>query len=739
LTGPRAEWTVGGMKGVQTWELAVLCVILLTGTLLRAAYLSERQASPDLEHPVIDAGFHDDWARCLAFGEESSEDWRAPELTDPELGSTPYLRPPGYPYFLSAVYRLSGGSRTAALALQMAIGMLSVLLAWAITRGWFGAGAGLFAAAGMATHWALIFFEGELHAPVLMVPLQLLFAAALFRAGERRSLRWAALAGVLLGVACLVRPNALLFAPAGVLWLLWRARRRAESRAWVGPAAVLLGTTALAIAPATLRNWRVSGELIPITSNLGINLYLGNHDGATGLIDSNLGEAGTFGTCYDYPKVVAALERELGRELTHREVSSEFAGRAWEWIGGNFGAAVGLTLRKAGYFWGPAEVLHNKEVGLEREASPVLRWLPLPFTALLCLALLGSALHTLSWRTRVSSGAEQREALDREREAIVLVALLLLTWFVSVLPFFAAARYRVPALPWLLILGSLVLRVRGTRGKTLGTAVVIAASLTALSWVGAPAYSPDPWRWHLDRGRAFFSARDLDRAQVEFDAALAIAPNSPEALYELGVLAHDRRQLDVARQHYEAVLRTQPGHFKAAYNLAYILRDAGRPLEAAELFLQAAQADTTHVEAPHQAGLQFVRLGRARRASQALQTALERDPDRLDIRNTLAFLLATTPADPVRDGRRALAIAEQVLAEAGRQWLPLTTLAAAQAEVGRFEDAVRTAGEAYNLLSEQIRAAEARGEDLGRLRAGQQLLELVLQTVRSNQPYRTPR
>ncbi|MEE8466817.1 MAG: glycosyltransferase family 39 protein, partial [Planctomycetota bacterium] len=610
MTGPSAEWTVGGMKAVQTWELAILAAILLTGTLLRAAYLSERRAAPDLEHPVIDAGFHDDWARSLAFGEASSADWRRPRLHDPEFASTPYLRPPGYPYFLSAVYRLSGGSRTAALAVQMAVGMSSVLLVWAITRAWFGAGAGLLAAAGMATHWALIFFEGELHAPVLLVPLQLLFAAALFRAAQGRRVRWAAVAGAVLGVACLVRPNALLFAPAGVLWLLWRARRRAEPGSWVRPAAVLLGTTLLAIAPATLRNWRVCGELIPITSNLGINLYLGNHAGAGGQIDSNLGPVGTFATCYDYPQVVAGLERELGRELTHREVSSEFAGRAWRWIGGNLGDAVALTLRKAGYFWGPSEVAHNKEVGLERDASPLLRWLPLPFTVLLGLALLGLALHTLSWRARVSSGALDREALDREREALVLVTLLLLTWFVSVLPFFAAARYRVPVLPWLLILASLVPRVRGMRPTALGTALVIAGGLTALSWLGAPDYSPDQERWHLDRGRAHFSARELDRAQVEFEAALALAGTSSAAHYELGVLAHDRGQLDQARQHYQAVLRSQPVHFLAAFNLGTILRDAGRPLEAAQLFMQAAQADATSAVAPHAAGTLYYALGR---------------------------------------------------------------------------------------------------------------------------------
>ncbi len=94
----------------------------------------------------------------------------------------------------------------------------------------------------------------------------------------------------------------------------------------------------------------------------------------------------------------------------------------------------------------------------------------------------------------------------------------------------------------------------------------------------------------------------------------------------------------------------------------------------------------------------------------------------------------------MRDGRRALAIAEQLVAEdGGGQWRSLATLAAAQAEIGSFEEAVRTVGKAHALLREQLEIARKEGRDLAGLLSGQQLLESALQTFRSQKPYRTPR
>jgi hypothetical protein len=66
--------------------------------------------------------------------------------------------------------------------------------------------------------------------------------------------------------------------------------------------------------------------------------------------------------------------------------------------------------------------------------------------------------------------------------------------------------------------------------------------------------------------------------------------------------------------------------------------------------------------------------------------------------NSLAWLLATCPEDTVRDGPRAVVLAEQIVAAVPRDAVYLNTLAAAYAEVGRFEDAAATQEEAIGNL-----------------------------------------
>ena len=124
-------------RGSSDWPK--LAGILLIGLLLRAAYLRELVETPDFATPLADAAFHDYWAQALVTG-----DWGLPPGTpDPGIRDAPYLRPPGYPYFLAAIYRVAGpGSYLAVRVVQMALGLVSAVLAYWLGRSLFGAGPG---------------------------------------------------------------------------------------------------------------------------------------------------------------------------------------------------------------------------------------------------------------------------------------------------------------------------------------------------------------------------------------------------------------------------------------------------------------------------------------------------------------------------------------------------------------------------------------------------------------------
>jgi tetratricopeptide (TPR) repeat protein len=81
------------------------------------------------------------------------------------------------------------------------------------------------------------------------------------------------------------------------------------------------------------------------------------------------------------------------------------------------------------------------------------------------------------------------------------------------------------------------------------------------------------------------------------------------------------------------------------------------------------------------------------------EQALRLMSEHVGVRNNLAWVLATSRDGAVRNGARAVALAEGANQSAGgKDAALLDTLAAAYAEAGRFEDAVRTAQAAMELV-----------------------------------------
>lgn len=120
----------------------------------------------------------------------------------------------------------------------------------------------------------------------------------------------------------------------------------------------------------------------------------------------------------------------------------------------------------------------------------------------------------------------------------------------------------------------------------------------------------------------------------------------------------------------------------------------------------------------------LLHLGHAQKAVHQLNEALQLKPDSTPVMNNLAWVLATSPDANVRDGARAVQLAERACEITGyKQTILVGTLAAAYAEAGRFDDATATAEKACAL------AASSGEQDL--LQKTRQLLELY----RAHKPY----
>jgi TPR repeat protein len=166
------------------------------------------------------------------------------------------------------------------------------------------------------------------------------------------------------------------------------------------------------------------------------------------------------------------------------------------------------------------------------------------------------------------------------------------------------------------------------------------------------------------------------------------------------------------------------GLAEAQYQLAALMFEASASATAALEQLMAA-ADQGHAAANARLGV-FFQLGLYVEKNQARARhyyELATAQGDLTARNNLAWLLATSPNDDLRDGNRALALA-QPLAVLYESWGYLDTLAAAQAEVGDFAAASRT---------EQKAVARAEPDAS---REALQELKHRLALFQSDQPYR---
>lgn len=182
--------------------------------------------------------------------------------------------PPGYPFVLALVHKLFGESDAAVQIFQLVCDSLAAALVLLIAAELLPFAAAVTAGALAALAPQLCWNSILLLPDTLAVLPVLLAVLLLLRADRGRTLPKAAAAGVLIGLSCWLRANALLLAPfmaLAVPFLFERGRRARVSLALVAGALA-------AVAPLTVRNAVVFGEFIPVSLGSGQTLIEGIGD-----------------------------------------------------------------------------------------------------------------------------------------------------------------------------------------------------------------------------------------------------------------------------------------------------------------------------------------------------------------------------------------------------------------------------------------------------------------------------
>jgi tetratricopeptide (TPR) repeat protein len=218
-----------------------------------------------------------------------------------------------------------------------------------------------------------------------------------------------------------------------------------------------------------------------------------------------------------------------------------------------------------------------------------------------------------------------------------------------------------------------------------GSCIALLGALTILTWKQSHMY------------------RDTEtccRAIIEKN------PASSEAYMNIGHALFDKGLLDQAKAHFQKALEldsNNPSTAKRAYmNLGNVLSREDRLDEAIIDFEKALKIDPNYGAAHSSLGRVLRRKGQWKQAIFHIQKSLETLPRSAMIHSTLAWMLATCSDSSLRNGPRAVDLAERAnRLSNGSDPLILRSLAAAYAENGQFSQAVETGERALQLAEQQ--------------------------------------
>lgn len=216
----------------------------------------------------------------------------------------------------------------------------------------------------------------------------------------------------------------------------------------------------------------------------------------------------------------------------------------------------------------------------------------------------------------------------------------------------------------------------------------------------AVALNPHVAETHTGLGSALVQTGRVDDGIVHLQKALEINPGGADANGNLGAALLKVGRVDAAIVHLQKALEIDRDYAEAHSNLGYAFFQIGSVPESLAHLQKALEIYPDYAPAHYNLANVLMQMGRADQALVHLQKAVAIDPNDTEAQNSMAWILATWPEDRIRDGAKAVVLAERAnqLTE-GRNPVIGATLAAAYAETGRFLDAVKTGEAALQLAS----------------------------------------
>ncbi|NQT34465.1 tetratricopeptide repeat protein [bacterium] len=490
--------------------------------------------------PGMDPAFYSTWAADILTGKGGSY--------------LPFPRAPLYPYILAFIQGIFGSVWLVPRLLNLVADVVTVTIIFKFTqkitlnRKIAAFSAGLFAISG-----AGVYFSGE----ILMTSLSTAAAAGLIYCltlcWKKPAISWAIGSGALLAVLSLFRPNALILLPFTTAVIFAGAIRTfpGTKKYLITPIAHFL-TVLILLSPVIISNWSVSHRIIPVSSQGGVNFYIGNASGATGWSSELPG----IGANWDDSDAIRLAENDAGKSLTSIEVSNRFWQMSWREIKSQPAEWMRLFLKKCLMLFNVREAGNNRPLSLPKATSPMMNILFLiSIGSLLPFAVVGIVSNLKDGSVRI---------------ILLFIALL----GASLLLFFINARYRMPLFPAIAVLAGLGIKQlweesvkKRIRVRTL-LLLTGSAVLSLPGWIGSDFGNPA--QAYFIEGNALLRTGDHRKALEKFHRTLDENPLYPELHLNIGVALLATGDTLSAEKEFQQELRINPGCAKAENNSGVI-------------------------------------------------------------------------------------------------------------------------------------------------------------------------
>lgn len=589
--------------------------IFIFAFLVRFLYIFEFKGTLFLDCLTVDSRYYHDWAMRIAGGEILPTD--AFEMT------------PLYAYLLALFYKIVSTDLFLVRLVQILVGSLSALLIYDLTRTllenrYWGLAGGLIA----ALYGPFIFFDAMVMKPflaVFFVLVMLFFFLRLDRPGF-----WNVFfAAGALALTALVRENIIILIPVIPLWILWRKEITTKAKKitffFIGLIVV--------IAPVALMNYAATGDFIAITSGGGEVFYMGNREGADGTY-----KAPDFvrpNPKYEHEDFRRKAEELTGKKLTRKESSAFWYKKGLEYITSNPVPYMDLTARKFMLFWNFYEHADNQNYYFHRTHSRFLGAPIFHFGIIAPFGFLGLCLGV------------------RRLKKFGLLHLTLLAYMASVLLVYNFARFRLPAVPILIVFAvfSIYWFVEKAKEKKfvyIGIALYVLVILFIVSnydMLGESAGGPYKNKFdvaYTSQGICSVEAggiERLDESIESFNHALEVNPSYAPALVGLGT-AYLRKGDPRAKESFVRAMAVDDRSAYAHNGFAESLALEGNLDKALEEFKIAAKLDPYETLFQTNIGYAYNTMGKYALALDAYNKALKMDPAYLDTYFGLAIAQA---------------------------------------------------------------------------------------------------